>query len=51
MAGKFARFEPHGELGFSPKERVETNLSVTRDCLKESLSHDLNEDDELNVLS
>ena len=51
MAGKFARSESHGELGFNPKERVETNLSVTRDCLEESLSHDLNEDDELNVLS
>ena len=51
MAGKFSRSEPHGELGFNPKERVETNLSVTRDRLEESLRRDLNEDDELNVLS
>ena len=51
MAGKFARSEPHGKLGFSLKERVETNLNVTRDRLEESLRRDLTEDDDLNVLS
>ena len=51
MAGKFARSESDGELGFNPKERVETNFNVTRDCLEESLRRDLNEEYELNVLS
>ena len=51
MAGKFSRSaEPHGEFGFNPNERVETNLSVTLDRLEESLRRDLNEEDELNVL-
>ena len=51
MAEKFARSEPHGEHGFNSKERVEINLKVTGDRLEESLRRDLNEDDELNVLS
>ena len=50
-AGKSARSEPHRELGFNPRERVGANFNVTLDRLEESLRRELNEDDELNVLS